>query len=223
MQLIAYIRVSTDRQGQSGLGLEAQQASIAAYAASAGGHVVATYREIESGRRADRPELTKAIAHTRRARGVLVIARLDRLARNVHFLSGLMESGVEFRACDMPSAGRLTLHIMSAVAEEEARLISERTKAALAAATARGTLLGSARPGHWHGREDARRRGAIAGGQAMKARATADPAAARLARDLRDAGQSLAAIAAALTSAGHVTPRGRTWHPSQVQRLLAHA
>ena len=146
MKIIAYYRVSTKQQGESGLGLEGQVAAVAAYARGQGAEVLKTYREVESGKRADRPELAKALAHARRSRATLVIAKLDRLARNVHFLSGLMESNVDFIACDNPHANRLTIHILAAVAEDEAKRISERTRAALAASKARGGRLGAAGP-----------------------------------------------------------------------------
>ena len=146
MKLITYTRVSTQRQGQSGLGLEAQQAAIEAYAKGAGGEVAGAYTEVESGKRADRPELAKAVAHAKRVKGTLVIAKLDRLARNVAFVSRIMESGVDFVACDNPHANRLTIHILAAVAEDEARRISERTKAALAGGEGAGreTRIGAA-------------------------------------------------------------------------------
>ena len=146
MNIIAYHRVSTKQQGESGLGLEGQVAAVAAYARGQGAAIVRAYREVESGKRADRPELAKALAHARRSRATLVIAKLDRLARNVHFLSGLMESNVDFIACDNPNANKLTIHILAAVAEDEAKRISERTRAALAAYKARGGRLGAARP-----------------------------------------------------------------------------
>ncbi len=114
---IAYLRVSTQKQGDSGLGLEAQESAIARYAAN--GTVLATFREVESGKRSDRPELRKALDMAKRTGATLVIAKLDRLARNVHFISGLMDSGVEFVACDNPTANRLTLHILAAMAEHE--------------------------------------------------------------------------------------------------------
>jgi DNA invertase Pin-like site-specific DNA recombinase len=141
-KLIAYYCVSSRKQGESGLGLEAQQACVANYASYGQHTIIAAYQEIETGKRADRPELAKAITHAKRAKATLVIAKLDRLARNVHFLSGLMESRIEFVCCDNPHANRLTLHILAAVAEDEARRISERTKAALAAYKARGGKLG---------------------------------------------------------------------------------
>ncbi len=135
-RFVAYHRVSTDKQGRSGLGLEAQRSAVEAHVAGARGTVTAAFIEVESGRRKDRPQLAAALAAARVHRAVLVIAKLDRLARNVHFVSGLMESGVEFVAADMPTVNRLTVHILAAVAEEEARMISARTKAALAAAKA---------------------------------------------------------------------------------------
>ena len=136
--LIPYYRVSTKKQGASGLGLEAQVASVNSYAIAGAHKIIASYQEIETGKRSDRPELAKAIMHAKRAKATLIIAKLDRLARNVHFLSGLMEARVDFVCCDNPHANRLTLHILAAVAEDEARAISERTKAALAAYKARG-------------------------------------------------------------------------------------
>jgi DNA invertase Pin-like site-specific DNA recombinase len=142
-RFVAYYRVSTDKQGRSGLGLEAQRAAVEAHVVDARGRVAAEFIEVESGRKRDRPQLAAALAAARAHRAILVIAKLDRLARNVHFVSGLMESGVEFVAADMPTVNRLTVHILAAVAEEEARMISARTKAALAAAKARGVPLGN--------------------------------------------------------------------------------
>ncbi len=225
--IIGYCRVSTKEQGKSGLGLDAQRTAIEAYAAQTSSRLlVPLYIEVESGKRNDRPELAKAIAHAKRAKATLVIAKLDRLSRNVAFLANLLESKVPFICCDNPQANTLTIHILAAVAEEEARAISKRTKDSLAAAKARGTLLGSARPGHWSGKEDKRRAGAEAGN---KASATARK---RLARDaysdllpmvhaLRQSGMSLAAIAARLNEDGHTTRRGARFNAVQVARLLA--
>ena len=170
-RFVAYYRVSTDKQGRSGLGLDAQRAAVARHAASAGGVVAAAFEEVESGRRGDRPQLGLALAECRLRRAVLLIAKLDRLARDAHFLLGLEKAGVEFVAADMPHANRLTVGIMALVAEEEARATSARTKAALAAAKARGvqarqpaaparrrTTAAGARAAWSAGRRGARRR-----------------------------------------------------------------
>src|SRR5215213_8223500 len=141
---VVYLRVSTDRQGRSGLGLDAQRAAVENYLGGRG-RVVAEVLEVESGRRNDRPELERALALCRAHRATLLVAKLDRLARNVAFVSRLMESGVEFVAADFPQANRLTIHILSAVAEHEARMISDRTRVALAAAKKRGAVLGGFR------------------------------------------------------------------------------
>lgn len=146
IKIIDYFRVSTRKQGDSGLGLEGQEAAVNAFAQQRGGKILGAYTEVESGKLAERRELSKALAHARRSKAVLVVAKLDRLARNVAFLSALMESGVEFLACDNPHANRLTIHILAAVAEDEARRISERTKAALKAYKARGGKLGASLP-----------------------------------------------------------------------------
>jgi DNA invertase Pin-like site-specific DNA recombinase len=141
---VAYYRVSTTRQGQSGLGLEAQRQTVRDYL---GGHteskLIAEYTEVESGKRSDRPELQAALAACKRQKATLIIAKLDRLARNVAFIANLMEAGVEFVAVDNPHASRLMLHMLAAFAEHEREQISARTKAALAAAKARGVKLGA--------------------------------------------------------------------------------
>ena len=230
MQIIGYIRVSTQKQGQSGLGLEAQLSALEVYRASVRGKIVHAYREIESGTDSDRPELAKAIAHAKRVRGKLVIAKLDRLARNVHFISGLMESGVDFVNAEAPGDDRFVTHVKAAMAEEEARKISERTKAALAAAKRRGVRLGSARPGHWDGREDRRKAGSAKGLPLATAKARAkrleesEPVyreAAKIVRKMRDEGASLREIAKELNSEGFTTARGAAWTAMQVSRLIA--
>ena len=142
---VAYYRVSTGRQGKSGLGLEAQRAAVREHLNGGTWQVVAEFTEIESGKNADRPKLAAALKECRLRRAKLIIAKLDRLARNVAFVSNLMESGVEFEAVDFPQANRLTIHIMAAIAEHEAKMISDRTKAALAAAKRRGVKLGGYR------------------------------------------------------------------------------
>jgi DNA invertase Pin-like site-specific DNA recombinase len=227
-KLIAYYRVSTKQQGASGLGLEAQRLSVQNHALSTGATIDAEYTEVESGKLSDRPKLAAALAHARRNRAKLVIAKLDRLSRNVAFLSALMESGVEFVAVDNPHANRLTIHILAAVAEDEARRISERTKAALAAAKARGQLLGSARPDHWKGRQASRLEGARKGNEVSAAvrRANAIDAVADLLpvmQERRNAGASLADIAGELNKAGHRTQRGNDWTRNGVKLVLDRA
>lgn len=225
MKIVAYYRVSTKRQEESGLGLEGQSAAVERFAQANGASIVCRYTETESGRKADRPKLAAALAHAKRSKATLVVAKLDRLARNVAFLSAIMDSGVDFVACDNPHANRLTIHILAAVAEDEARRISERTKAALAAAKARGMKLGSARPGHWKGREDRRMAGSLAGGKAAAEanRKGADEAytdLAPLVAELRQQGHTQMQIAARLNELGHTTRRGKAWSHVQVLRLL---
>ncbi len=220
-KLVAYYRVSTKGQGESGLGLEGQTAAVEAFARGRGADIVRAYTEVETGKRADRPELTRALAHARRTRATLVIAKLDRLARNVAFTANLMDAGVDFVACDNPHANRLTIHILAAVAEDEARRISDRTKAALAAYKARGGVLGAARP-------DGRRltpedgvRGREKAGEVRRANARAAVAdLAPLMAELRAEGLSLRAIAARLNDEGHTTRWGAAWNPMQVARVL---
>jgi DNA invertase Pin-like site-specific DNA recombinase len=212
MKLVAYYRVSTKKQGASGLGLEAQQAAVQAYAKQCGGTIAAEFVEVESGKRADRPKLAEAISRARGLRGVLVVAKLDRLARSVAFTSALMDSGVEFVACDNPHANRLTIHILAAVAENEARAASQRTTEALAAAKARGVKLGSARPDHWKGREHLRgwKQGlpkAIAASVASRNQRRDDCYKHLMPeiRAMRASGLSLSVIADRLNEAGHQT------------------
>ena len=224
-KIIAYYRVSTAKQGRSGLGLEGQEAAVAAFVQTRGCHVLARYQEIESGKRADRPQLAKALAHAKRSKATLVVAKLDRLARNVAFLSRLMESGADFIAIDLEHANRVTIHILSAVAEGEAKATSDRTKVALRAAKARGMKLGSARPGHWDGREQARLRGAAKGAKvsaAVRAKAATEAYVDLIPqmRQLQSEGHSLRAIAETLNAAGHTTRRGKSWNQVQVSRVL---
>jgi len=227
-KLVSYLRVSTKKQGESGLGLEGQETAIDAYAKQISGTVIGRYIEVESGKRADRAQLARAIAHAKRMKAVLVVAKLDRLARNVAFLSKLLESGIEFVATDNPSANRLTIHILAAVAEAEAKAISERTKAALAAAKARGTVLGSARKGHWNGREDARLQGGLKG---LKASAIVrSKAAAEAYSDilpsilaLKALGMSLQAVANKLNAEGHQTREGAVFTAMTIHRIINRA
>lgn len=213
-KFIAYLRVSTDRQGASGLGMTAQRATVEAFARQQGGQIVAEYVEVESGRKSDRPQLLLALAAAKKGKAVLLIARLDRLARSVAFISALMDARIDFVACDQPFASRLTLHILAAVAEDEARRISERTRAALAAAKARGTKLGS--PIAAQTVAQAR---AAKSAYAVKANATT----LAVVREIQASGiETLTGIARTLQARGVKTPRGRIdWQPVQVSRLLA--
>ena len=142
-KFISYLRVSTARQGASGLGLEAQRDAVSRYLNGGNWQLIQEIVEVESGKRNDRPAIAEALRLCRLHRATLVIAKLDRLARNVHFISSLMESGVDFVACDFPEANRLTVHILAAVAEHEAAMISARTKAALQAAKAQLAFVAS--------------------------------------------------------------------------------
>jgi len=214
---VAYYRVSTARQGQSGLGLEAQRAAVLAFAQGRGLTVGAEFQEVETAtRKGRRPRLAAALEHCRRTGATLLIARLDRLARSVSFVSALMDAGVPFVAVDMPDADRLTLHVVAAVAEKEAQLISERTRAALAARKARGLRLGT--PANLTPAARA------AGAASVRAAAVAAsrPATAHAAT-LRRQGQSLRQIACALDAAGFSTRAGGPWHVEQVRRLLLRA
>ena len=212
---IAYYRVSTQRQGRSGLGLDAQQKAVKDRLAGLA-PPIAEYTEIESGRKSDRPKLNEALAACRLHKAILIIAKLDRLARNVAFVSNLMEAGVEFEAVDFPQANRLTIHILAAVAEHEARLISERTRSALVAAKQRGTRLGGfrGRAGTCTDCEKARNvRISRADNRAIDLIPIID--------QLKAEGKaSLGAIARSLNQSGIAASRGGSWSASQVKRVL---
>jgi DNA invertase Pin-like site-specific DNA recombinase len=218
--LVAYYRVSTDKQGASGLGLEGQHTCVTDYAAATQSRILASYQEVESGTRSDRPMLTKAIAHANRSGATLIIAKLDRLARNVHFLSGLMESGVDFIACDNPHANKLTIHILAAVAEDETQRISERTKAAMAVYKARGGVLGT--PANLT--PEAMIRGQRLGTLRVKELARAAYAdLIPLMQAYRSDGASLRGIAKTLNVQGHTLRGGGPWTAIQVKRVLDRA
>lgn len=218
-RFISYLRVSTVKQGAFGLGMDAQREAVAQHVTAAGGNLLQELIEVESGTRRDRPQLAAALAACRVHRATLVVAKLDRLARNVAFVSALMEAGVEFVAADMPTVNRLTVHILAAVAEEEARLISVRTKAALAAAKARGVQLGN--PQLRVGSVNQARAASAAKSNQARARA-AD--VLPFVRQAQAAGAtSLHQLAAALTARGIPTPSGcGAWHPASVRRVLAY-
>lgn len=218
-KFVAYYRVSTARQGRSGLGLEAQQQAVRDYLNGGAWELVAEMVEVESGTKADRPKLIEALQLCRIHRATLVIAKLDRLARNVAFISNLMESRVEFVAVDFPSANRLTVHVLSAVAEHEARMISERTKAALRAAKARGVKLGGDRGNL----PSVAMRGAVASASVRQDR-TRERAIdlASVVRPLLSDGLSLRAIAKQLNQDSIPAPRGGSWSAVQVSRVAEH-
>ena len=221
LQLVAYYRVSTDRQGQSGLGLDAQRLRIQQLAADRGAVLVAEFTEVESGRKNHRPVLALALAEARRLGAAVVVAKLDRLARDAEFVLRLSREAeanglAGFLFCDLPeidattSAGRLILSVMASVAEFESRRISERTREAMAQARAQGVRFGSARPQ------------AAAANAARRQQAT--DAAERLRGILLPmaaAGASLRTMAAALEAAGVTTAGGASrWQPTQVSRAL---
>ena len=218
-KFVAYERVSTLRQGRSGLGLEAQRKAIDDFATSRGANVIGRFTEVESGGKDTRPKLAEALHLAKLTGATLVIAKLDRLSRNAVFLLTLRDSGVRFLAVDMPEANDLTVGIMALVAQQERAAISRRTKEALAAAKARGVKLGNP-----NGVAALLRAGK--GGAALRATVTsnADAHAADLAevlRDIRTEGHlTLRAIAAELNRRGMVTRRGGQWHVSSVRNLM---
>jgi len=212
---VAYYRVSTQRQGTTGLGLEAQRTAVQGFVQGARGRLIGEFEEVESGRVAERPKLTQAIQLAGSRRATLVIAKLDRLARNVHFISRLMESGVEFVAADLPHANKLTIHIIAAVAEYEREMIAARTKAALHQAKARGVRLGNPN----------------AASQALQAsRAAIDRADEftravwpNIERAVAAGVSSPTAIAEMLNRRGVKTQRNRQWTAAGVGNVLARA
>ena len=218
---VAYYRVSTGRQGRSGLGIEAQRAAVATYLNGGDWRIVAEFTEVESGKRSDRPELDNALAAARLHRAPLVVSKVDRLTRSVSFLSRLLDAGVDVRFADLPqiegATGRFMLQQMVAVAELEAGMISKRTKDALAAAKRRGVKLGGDRGSRLTGK--ARKAGNEAVRRAANTRA-AD--VAPIIVELRAAGAtSLRAIAAGLNARGIPTARGNgQWSPVQVARVI---
>ena len=211
---IAYYRVSTAKQGASGLGLEAQRASVEAYAAAHGMQIVGEYTEVETGtRKRKRVEVYRAITEAKRLGCTLLIAKLDRLARNVHFISGLMESGVPFVAVDMPAVTPLTLHVLAAVAEAEAQMISARTKAALQIVKSRGVKLGTP--------ENLTHEAKLSGAAANRAKAVHDSQQATcLAQHLHSTGNSLREIAYELNTNGFTTRTGKAFTAMQIKRML---
>lgn len=219
---VAYYRVSTERQGASGLGLEVQREAVARYLNGGDWKIIAEFTEVESGRRSDRPALAKALAAARLHRVPLVVAKVDRLTRSAGFLDRLLESGVEVRFCDLPQiegpTGRFLLQQMASVAELEAGLISSRTKAALEAARRRGTKLGGFKGVKLD--DAAREAGKAVLTQRSKARA--EELAPVLVELRKEGVTSLGGLARALTERGIPTARGGAqWTAVQVSRVLS--
>src|ERR1700681_348835 len=222
--IVSYLRVSTDRQGASGLGLEAQRSTVAEFCQRGAFTLAKEYVEVESGRKSDRAVLAKALTHARRIGATLLVAKLDRLSRNVRFIATVLEAGVEFRACDVPDASRLLLHILSAVAEAEAAGISQRTKAALGAAKKRATRLGATNPRSQNLTRSCAARGRAAGQAANRDIALKEYAdVLPIVVKLRDRGESLRAIAKSLNAEGLTTRTGAAWSAVQVKRVLDRA
>jgi DNA invertase Pin-like site-specific DNA recombinase len=223
-KFVSYLRVSTQKQGASGLGLEAQRKAVADYLNGGSWTLLREYVEIETGKRADRPELTSALAHCRACGATLIVAKLDRLARNVAFISALMEAGAEFVACDMPAVNRLTIHVLAAVAEHEAKMVSERTRAALAAAKARGVILGGARDPALYAAVLApgRQRGNVASNAARRQKEADHRARVwPVIEAIRGEGiTQYKAIAAELSRRGVLTARGGKWDATRVRNLI---
>jgi DNA invertase Pin-like site-specific DNA recombinase len=209
---VAYYRVSTAKQGQSGLGLQAQKEAVAQYLNGGNWKLLAEFTEVETGKGSNalskRPELQKAISCAKKAKATLIIAKLDRLSRNVHFISSLMESKIDFLCCDMPSATPLTIHIMSAIAEDEAKRISERTKAALAQTKKNGVQLGNPQISDTLNRPRIEKANSFAEGLRS------------LLSGFKANGMSQRAMLEELKKLGIPTARGGLWSLKQLQRVL---
>lgn len=224
-RFVAYTRVSTDEQGAGGLGIEAQRHAIRQHVESVGGSILGEFVEVASGDDDDRPQLKAALKLAKRSGATIIVSKLDRLSRVVAKIAGLIRGGTELRVLECANASTLELHIRAVIAEEERRKIGERTRDALGAAKRRGVRLGSARPGHWKGREDRRTLGqqrATSAAAAARRELRADTYAVALpiAKRMNSAGDSLHTIAKHLNAEGITTPRGATWRATQVQRML---
>ncbi|MGO9623238.1 MAG: recombinase family protein [Steroidobacteraceae bacterium] len=213
-KFISYHRVSTDKQGRSGLGLEAQQATVKQYLASHGGVELAAYVEVESGKVDARPQLEAALLHCRQTRSTLLISKLDRLSRNVAFLFRLRDEGVKFQAIDIPDCNSLTLCVFAGMAQHEREIISQRTKAALMARRARGLPLGTPRDlSAYAASAGAKGRAALLG----KVQKHALDMAPQIERARGEgACTTLRCIARWLNDQGFVTLRGKQWTPAAV-------
>ena len=216
-QYIAYFRVSTRHQGHDGNGMNAQRDAVARFVLSQKGHVLQEFSEVESGGLNDRPQLNAALEECKRSKATLVVAKLDRLSRNAEFLLRLQNSGVNFVCCDCPNVDRFTVGILALVAQRERELISERTKAALTAAKARGVRLGGCRDGH--------HRSTLMVRANQQAAHRFNHSVLGVIREIQSTGATtLQSIANCLTRRGISTRTGRTnWHPTQVRNVLRSA
>lgn len=206
---IAYYRVSTIKQDKSGLGLEAQVEIVRKHCVA--GTIIAEYTEVESGKSNKRPHLRAALAQAKQTNSVIVIAKLDRLSRNMAFIANILEAGVEFVCCDFPQANRFMLHILAAVAEYERKLISERTKATLAILKAKGIKLGSPNP------EIGNKASAIS----RHANSVLNnPELQLIAKELKEKGYNYLQIIERLSKQGFTTPKGNRLTPAHISRLL---
>lgn len=217
-KFVSYYRVSTQKQGRSGLGLEAQKSAVEAYLCQHGGVDLASFTEVESGKYSDRPQLQAALLRCRQTRATLLVAKLDRLSRNAAFLMSLRDSGVKFQALDIPEANTLTLGVLAVLAQHEREIISARTKAALAARRARGLPLGNPRDLSAHAKR------AAALGRAAnlaKAQARAKEIAPQIEAARASDCTSLRQIAEYLNGLEITTPRGKQWTATAVKNAQA--
>ncbi|AHM60248.1 resolvase, N-terminal [Flammeovirgaceae bacterium 311] len=210
---VAYYRVSTQKQGQSGIGLEAQKRTVEQFCRE--GDILSEFTDVESGKNISRPELMKAIVHAKKHQALLVIAKLDRLSRNIFFISSLLESKVHFKACDLPEADHFTVHLFAALAEKERKMNSERTKSALESKKAQGFLLGNPK--------NLTQAAQLKGIEAVRTNALTNEhniKAGEMARLLKREGASLRHIAQRLNQLGYATRYGKSFHATSVKRLL---
>ena len=216
MRYVAYYRVSTQKQGKSGLGLEAQRKMVADFIACNGGELSAEFTEVESGKVDDRPELLAAMKHADLVGAKLLVGKLDRLSRDLHFITSLQKSKVEFAVCDLPGCDSFTINIYGALAQREREMISARTKAGLQAAKARGVSLGTNNL-----KREMVHEASAKGVEVIKH--NADTFAAKVLpviRALQEQGSSLRNIAAELDRLGVQTARGKQWTPTAVKNVL---
>lgn len=218
-KFVAYFRVSTAKQGKSGLGIESQENATAAYLGRVGGELVASFADIESGAKDDRPELQKALRKCRLTGATLLIAKLDRLSRNRRFLMDLQDSSTKFVCCDMPEANNFTVGLLACLADYERELISERTKAALQAAKARGVKLGNPNLAAVRN-SDTKAATEVRIAKTKERNNELRQVVAEI-RENADGSLSLRQVADKLNRAGYTTTRGKQFHATTISRILA--